>query len=148
MRNIDKIIIHCSDSDFGDAAVIHEWHLQRGFSKIGYHYVITNCYKTYKSLKDRTPDIINDGTIEYGRSVGEVGAHCMGENANSLGICLAGVNTFTAAQLKTLFKLLKNLCNEYSLSVENIYGHYEFSSKKSCPNMDMDFIRDQFKATL
>ena len=148
MRDINKIILHCSDSDFGDAAVIHEWHLQRGFSKIGYHYVITNCYKSYQSLKDRIPDMNDDGAIEYGRSVEKIGAHCRGQNTDSLGICLIGVNTFTSAQIKTLYDLLLKLYLRYKISPENIFGHYEFSNKKSCPNIDMDFVREEFKKTL
>ena len=39
----NKIIIHCSATPRGvdySAADIDKWHRQRGFSKIGYHYVI------------------------------------------------------------------------------------------------------------
>ena len=42
MREIKKIIIHCSDSEFGDAALIDKWHKERGWTGIGYHYVILN----------------------------------------------------------------------------------------------------------
>ena len=39
----NKIIIHCSATPRGvdySAADIDKWHRQRGFSKVGYHYVI------------------------------------------------------------------------------------------------------------
>ena len=43
MREINKIILHCSasrcDKDF-DVNDIKEWHLQRGFTDVGYHYII------------------------------------------------------------------------------------------------------------
>ena len=37
-----KIVLHCSDSTFGNAAVITNWHIQRGWQTIGYHFVICN----------------------------------------------------------------------------------------------------------
>ena len=40
MAKLTNIIIHCSDSDFGDAQTIDLWHKQRGWKGIGYHYVI------------------------------------------------------------------------------------------------------------
>ena len=42
-RTINEIILHCSATPEGkDYSVdtIRKWHLQRGFSNIGYHYVI------------------------------------------------------------------------------------------------------------
>ena len=38
-----KIVIHCSDTPNGrpnTAADIHQWHLARGWSGVGYHYGI------------------------------------------------------------------------------------------------------------
>ena len=43
MRKINKIIIHCSATPEGrnvKAETIKKWHLDRGFSDIGYHYII------------------------------------------------------------------------------------------------------------
>ena len=45
------------------AADIDKWHRQRGFRKIGYHFVIKL-----------------DGKIEKGREENEMRAHCLGEN--------------------------------------------------------------------
>ena len=76
MRNVNEIIIHCSATPEGrnfKASDIDHWHRQRGFKKIGYHYVI---------------DL--DGTIEVGRDEDEIGAHCVGHNRESLGICYIG----------------------------------------------------------
>ena len=66
MRTINKIIIHCSATQEGrdlDAAEINRWHLKRGWKGIGYHYVV-----------------LLDGTIEYGRSIYEHGAHVKNHN--------------------------------------------------------------------
>ena len=73
MRDIDKIIIHCSATQEGkeiSAATIDEWHKKRGWRGIGYHYVIGL-----------------DGMIEYGRPITETGAHVKGHNKGSIGIC-------------------------------------------------------------
>jgi N-acetylmuramoyl-L-alanine amidase len=55
MRKINLIVIHCSDTyarmDIG-VNEIRQWHLQRGFNDIGYHYVIRR-----------------DGAIEQGRRI-------------------------------------------------------------------------------
>ena len=72
----DTIIIHCSATRAGQnitAADIDCWHRARGFWSIGYHYVIRL-----------------DGTIEPGRDVTLDGAHCMGWNQRSIGICYVG----------------------------------------------------------
>lgn len=76
MRKISKIIIHCSATKEGkDYTVvdIDRWHRQRGFQMIGYNYIIRI-----------------DGTIEIGRPIEMVGAHCVGHNRNSIGICYIG----------------------------------------------------------
>lgn len=73
---VQEIIIHCSATKEGvdfKAKDIERWHKQRGFKKIGYHYVI---------------DL--DGTIEQGRKETENGAHTVGHNSIALGICYIG----------------------------------------------------------
>lgn len=96
---IKRIIIHHAVSN-GDvsAATIHQWHLDRGWSGIGYHYVI------------RT-----GGNVERGRPENTVGAHAgTGANSDSIGICLAGnlsAHDPTEAQMKTLVWLIKDLRN-------------------------------------
>jgi hypothetical protein len=37
MRAIKQIIIHCSDSEFGNVIQIDRWHRERGWKGIGYH---------------------------------------------------------------------------------------------------------------
>ena len=128
MRWINKIIVHCSDSPAGrndKAADIDRWHKQRGFDRIGYHYVV---------------DL--DGTIEPGRDLECVGAHCKGHNTQSVGICYIGgrnsktwgyKDTRTDAQKAALLLLLKFLRAKYPDA--KIYGHRDFSEKQ-CPCFD------------
>ena len=70
------IIIHCSatpvDKDF-TIEQIRQMHLKRGFTDIGYHIYIRK-----------------DGTICMGRKFEQVGAHCLGWNDRSIGICYEG----------------------------------------------------------
>lgn len=112
-----NVIIHCSDSSFGNASLITKWHVvERKFETIGYHYVILNgrisAYKTNGYF---------DGHIETGRALDddadmeldETGAHAFGYN-NAVGICLIGLSgTFTAAQLRALTHLVNLLRTQF-----------------------------------
>lgn len=137
MRKIKKIIVHCSDSAFGDVKEIDRWHRERGFSLIGYNYVICNGHRTSKS--EYSTEV--DGLIEYGRTIGMEGAHCYGHNRDSIGVCLIGKKEFTKTQKIKLDQLLKSLMLEYNLCPKDVYGHCELDPYKTCPNMDMHVVR-------
>ena len=125
----NKIIIHCSATPKGvdyNAADIDRWHKQRGFRKIGYHYVIKL-----------------DGTIEKGRQDNEMGAHCLGQNMNSLGICYIGglsedkqipEDTRTEEQKTAIKGLVNSLIRKYEDQgiILTVHGHNEFANK-ACP---------------
>lgn len=127
-RNIKEIIIHCSATPEGKdftTAQIKQWHLARGFSDIGYHYVI-----------------YRDGSIHTGRDESVSGAHCTGHNTISIGVCYIGgvasdgktpKDTRTEAQKKTLITLLRTLKARYPKAT--IHGHREFANK-ACPSFD------------
>ena len=127
-RTIKELIVHCSATPEGkDYSVdtIRQWHLQRGFSDIGYHYVI-----------------YRDGSIHMGRDESIIGAHCTGHNTNSIGVCYIGgcasdgktpKDTRTTEQKQSLVKLLKELKTKYPQA--SIHGHRDFSSK-ACPSFD------------
>lgn len=133
MRTIEKIIIHCSATPDGRAVTVAEidsWHRQRGFAMIGYHYVIGL-----------------DGKVEKGRDENQIGAHCEGQNSNSVGICYVGgldhngkpMDTRTPQQIASLHRLVQELRSKHSKAT--IHGHYEFS-KKACPCFN---VRNEFK---
>jgi len=124
MRNIVKIILHCSATEAGEpihSGHIRKWHLSRGFKDIGYHFVI-----------------LLDGTIEFGRPLEKVGAHCKGYNIESVGICYIGglkngepADTMTFKQEMAFVNLVRWLRSKFPLT---IHGHNDFTDKKACPS--------------
>lgn len=128
-RKINRIIVHCSytkpNQDIGRKE-IDRWHRQRGFLGIGYHYVIRR-----------------DGSIETGRPLERAGAHAVGHNADSVGICMVGgkshagnpTNNFTEEQFESLEVLLGDLKAVYP--IKEIIGHYDVNPQKSCPCFDV-----------
>lgn len=130
-RKIDKIIIHCTSTKEGvniTPSQIKLWHLQRGFSDIGYHYVITL-----------------DGNVHIGRELRVIGAHTKGHNKHSIGICYVGgidkygkpKDTRTDAQRDSLLRLLRHLKGIYTDAT--IHGHNEFANK-ACPCFDVSSL--------
>ena len=119
MRKINKVIIHCSATPEGrdyTVADIDRWHRERGFNEIGYHYVV-----------------YRDGSVHAGRDVAKIGAHCKGQNADSIGICYIGgldaggkaKDTRTEAQKRALRVLVAKLVKEYP--IKEILGHRDTS---------------------
>lgn len=142
MREIDTIIIHCSASEYGNAALFRKWHVEEnGWDDIGYHFVIGNAYPTYESHRDNKPVFELDGNPEYGRKVEIQGAHCKEYNAKSIGICLVGQKNFTSKQFEALIGVIKLIKARFP-TIKSIYGHYEFNPYKTCPNIDMGHLRD------
>jgi hypothetical protein len=139
VREINKIVVHCSDSSFGDAGLIREWHLERGWKDIGYHFVILNGCKRKGEF-----DADLDGIIQNGRDVSVVGAHVAGHNSKSIGICLVGMDTYTEKQMLSLKILLSELMVEYNLKPDAIFGHRELFAGKTCPTgLDMEKLRKE-----
>ena len=138
MNNPKEIILHCASTPEGkDFTVqdIDKWHKQRGFKKIGYHYVI-----------------YRDGTIKKGRLDNEIGAHCLGHNKDSIGICYIGGlsadgktprDTRTVEQKESLYKLVKGLMFNYGITLDHIHCHNEFA-KKECPCFKIYDFRDEY----
>ena len=151
MAKVKHIIVHCSDSIWGCVREIRKWHQARRWYDIGYHFVILN---GHVGKKMNLP--VMNGHIECGRFLDqdlsidgkEIGAHALGYNKESIGICLIGKDQFTSRQIKSLMSLCTELMQMYSLTVNSIMGHYETESSKrlgkTCPNINMDFIRDSF----
>ena len=147
MRQIDEVIIHCSASEFGNAAILRSWHRSPplNYRDIGYHYVIPNGKKSaYADYDPKT-----DGIVEIGRPLDEEGAHCFDANKKSVGICLVGDKWFTQAQIIALKVLLYDLIKQFpKITIQRIRGHYEYDSGKAqgktCPNIPMDVFRKEF----
>ncbi len=129
-EEIKYLVVHCSatpaDMDIG-AKEIKQWHREKGWLDIGYHYVITR-----------------DGDVETGRPEDIPGAHARGYNQVSLGICMVGgtkkdkrtqENNFTEAQFATLRRLLEGLESDYPNA--EVIGHRDLPGViKGCPSFD------------
>lgn len=143
MGKFKGIVIHCSDSEFGNAQMIEDWHKERGFDDIGYHVVITNGQITKNEFQD-----FMDGSIEIGRDWSINGSHARGYN-DYIGICLIGKKSFTSMQFEALLKVCKALIKEHDIKVVDVIGHYECEgTDKTCPNFDVSEIRRMLLAEL
>lgn len=123
-RKITEIIIHCSATPDGrDYTVddIRRWHKQRGYSDVGYHYIV-----------------YRNGILAQGRDVNIIGAHASGHNAHSIGICYIGgmsadntrpEDTRTLRQKGRLLSLLVDLRKLYPNA--RIIGHRDLSEDKN-----------------
>jgi len=129
MRQINKIIVHCSATREGQdipIETIKKWHVEgRGWSDIGYHFYI---------------DI--NGNIQMGRNIAKIGAHCKGQNRNSIGICYCGgveadgktpKDTRTDEQKDALLAVLRTLKAMYPEAI--IHSHNDYANK-ACPSFD------------
>ena len=120
MRTINLIVVHCTATPEGrdvTTADIDRQHRQRGFTSIGYHYVI-----------------YRDGTLHLGRPVTEVGAHVRGYNRYSIGVAYVGglasdgrtpKDTRTPEQRQALRNLLARLKSRFTSA--RICGHRDLS---------------------
>jgi len=127
-RNVRRIILHCSDSDYqqhDDISVIDEWHKQRGWNGVGYHYFIKS-----------------DGNLQIGRDESEIGAHCYGFNDDSIGICLHGETHFSEPQFRMLNNLIRDICERHDII--QVQGHRFFDDKKNCPNFDVSEFKKNY----
>lgn len=127
-RTINEIIIHCTATPEGKdytVETIRQWHRQRGFSDVGYHYIIHP-----------------NGQIDDGRDVNVAGAHCSGHNSHSIGIAYIGgmtadnksaKDTRTDEQRTAIKRLLRALRSIYPKA--KIHGHRDFAAK-ACPSFD------------
>ena len=133
MRKINEIIIHCTatrpDWWTGTSAQVktnevRNWHTSKGWSDIGYHYLI-----------DR------DGTVVTGRPLDRTGAHVKGHNTGTVGISLFGgfggsagdsfADNFTEDQERALLDLIAKLKADHP-SITKISGHNQYAAK-ACP---------------
>ena len=120
-EDIKFIVIHCSDTNEQDDALsIHKLHLSFGWDGIGYHKVI-----------------LQDGNIENGRPEYWPGAHVLGYNNKSIGVCLIGKKNFTDKQFRSLKKLILEWKTKYKKA--KIVGHNSFDyTTKTCPNFNVN----------
>ena len=123
MREINLIVVHCSatraDRDFteNDLEVCHR---HRGFTGAGYHFYIRK-----------------NGDIKNTRPLEKPGAHALGYNAHSIGICYEGgldvryrpADTRTEWQKHSLRVLIRTLLMDYPGC--RVCGHRDLSPDRN-----------------
>lgn len=130
--NPTYIIIHHSlteDNQIVSWDTIRHYHMDvNGWKDIGYHYGLELVGLRHEIFK--------------GRMDNEEGAHCLGFNDNSIGICVVGNFDYKSpleSQLAPLRKLVNSLMQIYGIKIENVLGHWETYAlrgkavEKSCP---------------
>lgn len=143
MRPINEIIIHCTATTpnwWADKSAqekvdeVRRWHLDRGWSDVGYHYLI-----------DRS------GQVVEGRPIERIGAHVKGHNTGTIGISLFGghgssagdkfEDNFTEDQEQSLKRLIVDLRNRFP-DIRKITGHNQYAAK-ACPGFSVPAWLDQ-----
>lgn len=123
----DYIVLHHAAASNASVETVHNWHLQRGFSGIGYHYYIRK-----------------DGTVYRGRPENAIGAHVDGYNSVSVGVCAEGdytKETMPAPQKEALICLVRELKKRYPNA--RVVGHKDLA-KTVCPgsNFPLDELKN------
>ena len=142
---IKGIVVHCSASVFGDADEINSWHVERGWSEIGYHKVVCTGWRKPES-RGGSYDFRFDGHVQQGRADDKMGAQCSAGKMNevSLGVCLIGMPNerpegvdcvepgpgsivkrayVTAMQAKVLIDVLARMCRRHNLDPRVQFDH-------------------------
>jgi N-acetyl-anhydromuramyl-L-alanine amidase AmpD len=124
------VVVHCTASpDSADHIGVDEvrmWHKQRGWSDVGYHWIVTK-----------------QGEVQQGRVEDIAGAHAYGYNSKSIGICWVGLNSCLHQQLDSLTAKIAEIVIKYDIPIDNVVGHCELPGvRKTCPNLSMTYIRN------
>lgn len=129
LKEVKYLVVHCTATRLSQRVSVEDidrWHKAQGWSGIGYHWYV-----------DR------DGHIFPGRSEREAGAHVIGYNHCSIGICYEGgldeqgnsADTRTPAQKAALLFIIKDLKQSYPNTI--VLGHRDFPGvHKDCPCFD------------
>jgi len=102
---------------------IRKWHRAKGWADVGYHYVVRK-----------------NGGIEIGRDLSLVGAHCLGRNHDSVGVCITGdfwKYEPTLSQINACNRIYHELCQIYYKTL-GIEFHRPEYHKQACPGPKMD----------
>lgn len=114
-----EIILHHAEASHASVEDINQWHLERGWTGIGYHFYIRK-----------------DGRIYCGRPEWAVGAHAQGHNSRSVGICVEGAymtETMPKAQFDALVGLVREEMAKYPGA--KVLRHKDVNST-DCPGVN------------
>lgn len=127
MITAEYVTVHCSatkDNEACDISLIRKWHQDKGWSDVGYHYVIQP-----------------DGEVQLGRPISRQGAHVAGANQFNIGVCLIGTEKYTEKQFNSLHNTLRTIELVSDWKPWNLRCHYQWESAikqgKTCPNIEI-----------
>ena len=111
-KTTTDLVLHHAESENATVEDIHQWHLERGWLGIGYHYYIRG-----------------DGSVWRGRPEDTVGAQAKGANEFSIGICFEGNyqkdTEMPAAQLEAGKELIGDIKSRYAGIAVHRHLHYD-----------------------
>jgi len=126
------IIIHHSATQSGTLQAIDQFHRDRGFQEVGYHFIINN---------GRSRGTVDGDISLTARWIEQLpGAHTSVANhpefnTEGIGICLVGnfeQQPPTAAQMTSLEMLVQSLRDKCSIPLDRVLGHSDLKSTQ-CP---------------
>lgn len=119
--SVNGFVLHHAAAN-GSVETVHQWHLNKGWAGIGYHFYVRK-----------------DGTVYRGRPENWVGAHTDGHNATKIGICAEGnyeVEKMPDVQKNAIIELLGYLRGKYGN--KKVYGHRDLDAT-ACPGKNYPF---------
>jgi hypothetical protein len=123
--NLSKVffvILHHTEIAVAEPADIHQWHLGNGWDGFGYNEYIRKNGSTYIGRGDN------------------IGAHCMGMNANAYGICFEGnydTENMPKAQFDAGMERIKHNMLRF-VNCTGVYRHGRFVAT-SCPGKNFPY---------
>lgn len=121
-KSTQRIILHHAAAKTCSAEDIHRWHLNKGWSGAGYHFLVRK-----------------DGKIYRLRPEDKVGAHAYGSNYNSIGVCFEGdymVENMPEEETKAGQELVAYLKKKYGISEVEVHKRVNATS---CPGDNFPF---------
>lgn len=127
LMQVKRLIVHHSASPRETTVeTIREWHKAKGFDDVGYHRVIDG-----------------DGKLHATRSLTLQGAHTLGCNGDSWGLCVTGDNTrddrrWSEVQIEALERFVDAACEVVPGLI--VCGHRDAvggKTKTECPGLDV-----------
>ncbi len=121
LKSAETLIFHHAAADC-TAADVHRWHLSRGWLGIGYHYFVDKA-----------------GRVWRGRPESAAGAHCLGKNFSSLGVCFEGnfeEETMPEAQRRAGAELAADILGRYPAMRPARHSDFDATA---CPGRNFPF---------
>ncbi len=139
LLKVTKIVVHHPVANW-TVQRTHDYHLGIQYNGIGYNYYVQK-----------------DGRAFYGRSGPDKeyqGAHAIGRNNDTIGVCAEGnfeVEKMQPLQYNKLVDVLVFLCKKHKLTYKDVVGHKELPGQSTaCPgkNLNLDQLREDVRKKL